>query len=56
MSLIEPFRKLWTKNTCLQEHNNKLLEENKILIEEIKMLKKLLYDIELDLSVKLKKR
>lgn len=56
MSLIEPFRKLWTKNSHLKEYNKKLLEENKILLEEIRMLKKLLYDIELDLSAKLKKR
>lgn len=56
MSLLEPFRRAWSKNTELHELNKKLLEENKILLEEIKMLKKLLYDIELDVSQKLRRR
>jgi hypothetical protein len=55
MSLLEPFRRLWIKNSNLQDFNKKLLDENKILLEEIKILKKLLYGIELDIT-KLKKK
>ena len=56
MSLLNPFRKLWANNSELKKHNEKLLQENTILLEEIKMLKKLLYDIELDISRRLKNK
>lgn len=56
MSILNPFRKLWVTNSDLQKHNKLLLEENRILLEEIKMLKKLLYDIELDITAKIKRK
>lgn len=55
MSILEVFRRYKLKTSELESCNEKLLEENKILLEEIRMLKKIMYGIELDVD-KLKKK
>lgn len=56
MSLLEPFRKLWSKNIDLEKNFNSILEENKKLKKEIEQYKLLLYNIEITEAAKRFKR
>lgn len=47
MSLLEPFRKLWSKNNNLEEKYNNVLQENNKLKEQVEYYKRLVYNIEI---------
>lgn len=61
MFIFNLFRKFYKKNTFnrdlqkLIEQFKELEKENAIMLEEIKVLKKLLYGLDLDIKNKLKK-
>lgn len=47
MSLLEPFRKLWSKNIDIEKKYNAVQDENIKLKKEIEQYKRLLYNIEI---------
>ena len=62
MFILKWFRKFTKQNKVIKHDLQEIIvqfeileKENKILLEEIKMLKKLLYGIELDIKKKFKK-
>jgi len=52
MSLLEPFRKLWSKNKEYEEKYNNVLLENKKLKDQLEYYKLLLYNIEVNEAAK----
>jgi len=52
MSLLEPFRKLWSKNIDVEKKYNVVQEENIKLKKEIEHYKQLLYNIEITEAAK----
>jgi len=56
MSLMHAWRTWNTKVKSLEDELSIMLQENKILLEEIKMLKKLVYDLEIEYTTLIRRK
>ena len=56
MSLMHWYRRMTQGRSVLQEQLRTLEKQNRILLDEVKMLKELLYGIELEYTAKVLKK